>query len=400
MSVSSVDNRYKEVVIPAVIMGVATNIGLSILFFVLGAYGVVISPVISALFFVVFYFLLKKDVASSKQVSLMVAYFVVVEIFIHSYYLGWEMGFYYYMFLLPIIFLMNSNWKTWMIVFFNSSIAFFSVLLWILTYNRVPTFHTLSETVTFLNLLNLVATATVIFVIMLYFSRAINTKDEALVKANIALEHQNKEIAGQREKLEVLLKEVHHRVKNNLQIISSLLSLERGGIEDEEVQKIFNESKRRVEAIALIHQKLYQDSNFNKVDFNSYLEEILDSQKIMNPKVNYSLESDKIVLDLDAAVPLGLIVSELLTNSIKHAFKDEQAPKLVVKMNANGTEIELLVSDNGPGLSSDFTLEGSKSLGFEIITALVEQIDGKIDYCNNKEGGAQFKIYFKNTILL
>lgn len=389
------ENRYKQVMIPAIIMGIITNIGLSLMFALINASAIVVSPILSAALFIVFYFILKKDIVTSKQVSLMITYFVVLEIFIHSYYLGWGMGFYYYMFLLPVIFLMNANWKTWMVIFFNVSIAILCLLLWKITYNNIPQFIVDAELVSNLNLINLVATASVIFVIMLYFSRTINTKDEALVKANVELENQNKEIVGQRKKLEVLLKEVHHRVKNNLQIISSLLSLESGEIENEEVKKIFNESKRRVEAIALIHQKLYQDSNFSRVDFNSYLEEILTNQKKMDSQVQFSLDSDEIALDLDTAVPLGLIVSELLTNALKHAFYEERSPRLETKLIFNKPVVELIVSDNGRGLSDNFNLNQPESLGFEIITALIEQIDGNIECYNNETGGASFKINFK-----
>jgi len=385
--------------IPAILMGVVTNVFLTLLFIYIDAFIVILSPLISLILFLIYFFLLKSDKLTSKLVFLIVSYTVVIEIFIHSYCLGWDMGFYYYMFLLPIIFLLNSTWKMWMIVFFNSSIVVLSILLCYLVYGEVSIFPVPKALKSLVGLVNLLASGGIIFVIMLYFSRTINKKDEALVNANIELVNQNKKIIGQHDNLEVLLKEVHHRVKNNLQIISSLMSLERNTIENNEVIEILNESKRRVESIALIHQNLYLDTNFNRVDFNSYLEEILNSQQIMSPDLDCLLDSPKIVLDLDTAVPLGLIVSEMITNAIKHAYDNVDNPELKVLLLKSGNDFELLFSDNGCGLSEDFNLDNPESLGLEIITALTAQIDGEIECFNNENGGASFKILLKNKLI-
>lgn len=393
-----VNNRFKQVMIPAVLMGVITNIYLACLFAYIEAFNVVVSPVISAFLFLIYFILLKKDKLTSKQISLIVAYTVVVEIFIHSYYLGWGMGFYYYMFLLPVIFLMNSKWKNWMMIFFNSSIAVACVLLWFIVYGRDSVYPVPEAMKSLVGLVNLTATASVIFVIMIYFSRTINRKDEALMRANIELGLQNKEIVGQHKSLEILLKEIHHRVKNNLQIISSLMSLERNTVENKEVVKILNKSRRRVEAIALIHQKLYQDKSFNRVDFKSYLDEIMGIQHTINPNVICSVEASNVVLSLDVAVPLGLIISEMLTNSIKHGFKNIKNPKLHIVLTRNSENFQLLVEDNGVGLSEDFSLDQPESLGLEIITALTGQIGGSIEYFNNPKGGASFKLSFKDQL--
>ncbi|MDB4533795.1 hypothetical protein N9242_02915 [Vicingaceae bacterium] len=395
-----IDNRYKQVMIPAVLMGIITNISLAFLFAFLKAFDVVLSPIVSTVLFLIYFFLLKTDRLSSKQISLIVAYTVVIEIFVHSFYLGWDMGFYYYMFLLPIIFLLNSKWETWMVVFFNSSILLLSILLWCLVYNEVPVYLVDKNIVGYLDLFNLTTTALVILVIMIHFSRTINKKDEDLVKINIELEHQNQEIVGQHQNLEVLLKEVHHRVKNNLQIISSLMSLEHGNVENEEVGIILNESRRRVEAIALIHHKLYQDKKFNRVDFKSYLEEIMNTQHELNPEINCTVRAIDVVMSLDVAVPLGLIISEMITNSVKHAFIGIEKPELLAVLSKEEEGFQLLIEDNGIGLSKDFDLVHSESLGLEIITALTDQIEGSIECYNNQNGGASFKLCFNDQIII
>ncbi len=393
------ENRFKQVMIPAALMGVITNIGLAWLFSYIEAFDVILSPIICTVLFIVYFFLLKTDKLTSKQISLIVAYTVVIEIFIHSYCLGWGMGFYYYMFLLPLIFLLNSDWKNWMIVFFNSSIAVLSVLLWCFVYGKDSICPVPESVESYVNLFNLTASALVIIVIMIYFSRTINRKDEALIKANFELEEQNKEIIGQHKNLEILLKEIHHRVKNNLQIISSLMSLEHGNVKNEEVGIILNESRRRVEAIALIHHKLYQDKQFNKVDFKSYLEEIISAQEMMYPQVDCIVESPKAVLSLDIAVPLGLIISEMVTNSMKHAFVGIENPQLKMILSKSAEDnFDLTVQDNGVGLPDDFDVENPKSLGIEIITALTGQINGELECINNEVNGATFRLTFQDKL--
>ncbi|MGB0887264.1 MAG: sensor histidine kinase [Vicingaceae bacterium] len=396
MSENIAENRFKQVMVPSLLMGTLTNVYLTILFVYLNAIDVVISPAISTILFLAYFFLLQTKKLTPKQISLVVSCTVVLEVAIHSYYLGLVMGFYYYLFLLPIVFFLNSNWKTWMVIFFNSSIVFFSVGIWFFIHDRTPIYVVDKDVEGYVNFINVAATAGITFFIMMYFSRTINKKDEDLIIANLELETRNKEIIGQHKNLELLLKEIHHRVKNNLQIISSLISLERGNVENEEVVRILNESRRRVEAIALIHQKLYQDKQFNRVDFKSYLEEIMRSQQDLNPHIIFKVEATEVVMSLDVAVPLGLIISEMITNSVKHAFEGIEEPTLFAKLSEEEDAFTLLVEDNGVGLTKDFSLEYPESLGLEIITALTDQIDGTIECFNNTASGASFKLTFKD----
>ena len=178
-----------------------------------------------------------------------------------------------------------------------------------------------------------------------------------------------------------------------MQIISSLISLQTNKVEDTEVLAVLNESRRRIEAIALIHQKLYQDNRVNRVDFKSYLEEIMQTQERMTPHVKCNLQASEIILKLDTAVPLGLIISEMIVNSIKHAFGNTDDPELQLIVTSEGDNIELIVQDNGIGLPEGFDLKESSSLGSEIILALADQINAEIEYSNDK--GARFEIHFR-----
>ena len=170
--------------------------------------------------------------------------------------------------------------------------------------------------------------------------------------------------------------------------------MQRRTIEDEKIVEILNESSRRIDAIALIHQKLYQDEKFDKVDFKSYLKELMENQQAMNSDLKCVLSSEEIILSLDTAVPLGIIISEMITNSIKHAFDGIENPELNVSILSSGNDYELIVKDNGVGLSEDFDLNNPKSLGMEIISALTHQIGARIEYSNSN--GAIFSIFFRN----
>ena len=390
------NDRYKQAMIPALIMGILTNIYIALVLIYVGANGTLFSPITGGLIFIGLFLLLKRDIINSKQAFLITGYSVAIEIWIHTHVLGWNAGFVYYIFLLPTVFLLNSKWKTWMVVLFNSSIGLLTILLLIIYGGSSPSHPIAEETRSIINMLNITATGVIVFVVMIYFSRTINKKDEALIEANIELEQQYAEISGQHQRQQILLKEIHHRVKNNLQIISSLISLQGAKVKDKEVVSILNESRRRIAAIALIHKKLYQDSNLHRVDFKSYLEELMDSQQMMVNHLKYNVKSSKVMLNLDTAVPLGLIVSELVVNAIKHAFEGVQNPEINVTLNELNQGYLLEIMDNGKGLPKDFDLKNPSSLGTEIIVALEEQIQAKIEY--SSQAGAKFSIQFSEQL--
>lgn len=382
--------------IPALIMGVLTNLYIASVLIFVGAYEALFSPAIGTVVFLVCFFLMNTDKISAQLTFLIVAYCVAFEVAIHTYFLGWDSGFIYFMFLLPIVFLLNTQWEKWMIIFFNSSIVLITFIIFYLYHDEEAAHLISAEAESFINLFNVTGTGLIVVVIMLYFSQSISKKDESLMEANIELERQNVEISAQHEHQKILLKEIHHRVKNNLQIISSLMSLQRRAVADKEVVEVLNDSRRRVEAIALIHQKLYQDNRVNRVDFKSYLEEIMESQQEVTPHIKCNVEAVELILNLDTAVPLGLIISEMIVNSIKHAFGNVEDPELNVILSRDGDDYELILKDNGIGFPLDFDLAKPQSLGTEIIIALTDQIKAKIEHSN--DNGAQFKISFREKV--
>ena len=217
-------------------------------------------------------------------------------------------------------------------------------------------------------------------------------------KQNVLLTNQKEIINKSLHEKEILLKEIHHRVKNNLQIISSLLNLQSNRIENDEISVLLNESKNRIQAIALVHDKLYRSNDFTSINFKEYLLEILNYQKNIYIKPNQELKIESncedVHLNLDVAVPLGLIASELITNAFKHGFKNISQPLINLELKRiNQNQVVLIVSDNGGGLPTDFDINTSTTLGMELITALTEQINGSVDFKN--ENGTHFSVTFK-----
>ncbi len=184
---------------------------------------------------------------------------------------------------------------------------------------------------------------------------------------------------------EVLLKEIHHRVKNNLQIISSLLNLQSAEIEDPKASQKFRESQDRVKAMALIHERLYQSSDLAKIDFAGYVRSLtghlLRSYKINANVIRLNLEVDSVPMNLDVAIPCGLIINELVSNAFKYAFPNGNTGEIRVHFGEqnNGT-LKLIVQDNGIGFPENTNPEDSDSLGLKLVRSLTEQLGGSISY--------------------
>jgi len=204
---------------------------------------------------------------------------------------------------------------------------------------------------------------------------------------------------------EVLLKEIHHRVKNNMQIISSLLSLQAGRIKNKKMQEMFKVSQDRIKSMALIHEKLYQSKDLARIDFSDYIRSLTNNlfsiYRVGMEAINIKLDLDEFYLDINTAIPLGLIVNELISNSLKYAFHEERAwgeggksqGEIRISLRSdNEGRTKLVVCDNGVGLPKDLDFRKTKSLGLQLVNDLVEQIDGSIEL--QKRGGTAFKITF------
>jgi two-component sensor histidine kinase/GAF domain-containing protein len=196
---------------------------------------------------------------------------------------------------------------------------------------------------------------------------------------------------------EVMLREIHHRVKNNIQIISSLLRLQSRYIKDEKALELLDESQNRIRSMALIHEKLYQSQDLSRIDFSDYIAKMITHlfaiYKVEFSRIRHRVDANKIQLDINRAIPCGLIINELITNALKHAFPEDREGELIITMlSLAGDQYELTVKDNGMGLPEGFDPAKKGTLGFQIVNDLVKQLDGSIEVRGDK--GTEIVIRF------
>ncbi len=201
-------------------------------------------------------------------------------------------------------------------------------------------------------------------------------------KANMILEEKNQKIAEALHEREILLKEVHHRVKNNLQIISSLLSLQNKFSENKSPSDILHQSQDKIQAMAIIHEKLYQSQDLSSINLKTYLDSLLEyfktSYQLTDKNISIHTAIDAIALDMDHLVPCGLIINEILTNSIKYAFPDHKQGNIHIQAVQKQEQCVLTIQDDGIGFSKTFQPSEAQSLGLRLIHGLTRQIKGYV----------------------
>lgn len=233
----------------------------------------------------------------------------------------------------------------------------------------------------------------VIFILFLFNLREVRVQAKELARTNEELREANLS----KEEKEVLLKEIHHRVKNNLQIIKSLIRLQGIGERDEHLNDVLNEFEQRVSSMALVHEALYKSGDLAKVDVNSYYEDLVNDlifaynlQQNVEAKISIDMEN----LGIDTLVPLGLLTNEIISNSLKHGLEANTNGIITVDLKKiEDDRCELFIGDNGKGFDFEQERTSRNSLGTELILTLVEQLDGEYEFSN--EGGAYYRIRFK-----
>lgn len=195
---------------------------------------------------------------------------------------------------------------------------------------------------------------------------------------------------------DVLLREINHRVKNNMQIISSLLRLQSRSIKDPHLVEMFKESQNRIRSMALIHEKLYQTKDFASINFAQYIRSLLvhlfHTYKVNPNIVRMRTDLEDVFLDISKAIPCGLIINELVSNSLKHAFPSNRKGEIAVRLSSNLRKTKIVISDSGVGLPKDIDLREPETLGLQLVSDLVRQVDGKIRL--ERSEGTAFHISF------
>jgi two-component system, sensor histidine kinase PdtaS len=195
---------------------------------------------------------------------------------------------------------------------------------------------------------------------------------------------------------ELLLKEVYHRVKNNLQIVSSLINLQIRKVKNEEAASLLKQSIDRIKAMSILHEKLYQSKDLAKIEFNDYVrslaEHLFFGFGTQTSQIKLNLSIDQVYLDVDTAIPCGLIINELVTNALHHAFPDSQPGEISISFKHDQGDYVLMVWDNGIGIPADFELNINNSLGLQLVNSLANQLLGKLAIDITK--GSKFTIRF------
>jgi len=202
------------------------------------------------------------------------------------------------------------------------------------------------------------------------------------------------------EQKEVMLREIHHRVKNNLSIVISLLNLQIRNNPDPQLGRIIHDIEMRIRSMALIHEHLYRSESIDKIPLASYLHSLstIISGTFSGHRINLVSQFDKVDVSIETALPLGLIANELIINAFKYAYPFQEKGDIIVSLKPDQENMwAMVIQDNGVGLPDSFSMDSEKSLGMFIVRLLVEQIDGKIDIIRNN--GTTFIIRFKETII-
>jgi two-component sensor histidine kinase len=195
---------------------------------------------------------------------------------------------------------------------------------------------------------------------------------------------------------ETMLREIHHRVKNNLQIISSLLSLQINKISDPRTIEALRDSQSRVQSMALVHEHLYRGEDFSRIDFSDYIHalatNLFQSYKAADENIQFEQEIAEISVDISTAIPLGLIINELITNSLKYGFKEKKDGLLSITATEDAQSLNIIVGDNGSGIPEGITLENQTSLGLRLVKTLTGQLHGTVAI--DRTGGTKFVFTF------
>ena len=207
---------------------------------------------------------------------------------------------------------------------------------------------------------------------------------------------QERKIRQSLEEKEMLLKEIHHRVKNNLAIISSLLELQKDGVSDD-IKKMLSSSQNRIKSIAKVHEKLYESTTLSDIPLDAYISELTQEiQKAYNSSekdIKIDVNVSPVSININDAIPIGLILNELINNAFKHAFKDQQSGHLRISLSELNTGYLLSVESDGNKMEENYDPSTSTSLGMTLIDVLVQRINGKLDIEQDK--WTKFKIYFE-----
>jgi len=220
--------------------------------------------------------------------------------------------------------------------------------------------------------------------------------EEMVKERTIKLAETNLELQREIAQKELLLKEIHHRVKSNMQLISNMLSIQETQIKDESARKVFREGWSRIRFMVLVHEKLYQSGDFTGINFaeftKSLLNDLFGTYNVEEGTINLKISVKNVYLDINLAIPCGLIINELVSNSLKYGFQEQQKGEIIIEFESKNSIYELTVGDNGKGFPKYLDFRNAESLGLQLVRLLCKKINATIELDRSK--GTLFKIVF------
>jgi len=223
-----------------------------------------------------------------------------------------------------------------------------------------------------------------------------------LTKTNLKLQKEVEERKQAEKNKEILLKEIHHRVKNNMQIILSLLKMQARQIDDDKLMKFYKDSQDRIYSMGLVHEQLYQSKDLSRIDFKGYVKKLVHNLQASFDQhireIVIKIDIKDVYIDIDIAIPCGLIINELVSNAFKYAFTKGKQGTLQITMHPKNDMVELVIKDNGIGMADTDSDKTKKinTLGIKLVQNLVEhQLSGEINMAQNQ--GTEYKICFNNS---
>jgi two-component sensor histidine kinase len=319
--------------------------------------------------------------------------------FINQYY-PIETGSYLYYFplIVSIVLLSNPNFKDkFSLIYMAICIIFFAIDL-LFDFSDYAVQELTEAQIKQLWYYNVIISASVTAILSILLTRLIAKQNKDMIEQNDNLKKAKETVNTSLKEKEILLAELHHRVKNNLAIISALLNLQEDATSSEEAKQVLSDSKTRIMSMALVHKMLYENPELKSIDFGKYASELiyeLFNSYNLSKSVLITEEYDNIVLPVSKSVPLGLVLNEIVTNSIKYVFKYSPKNKgqFYVSLKQNNNMVKLIVKDNGSGFPAGFDPDSETvSLGIYLIKTLTEQVDGKVRFSNDM--GAKIELDF------
>ncbi len=315
-----------------------------------------------------------------------------VEVFIFSTALGFDSGIYLYLFAAPLLvyLLFDFNQRKTILFYLFTYILTFLIIYFNQRIDFMPPFIIESGVQKAIYAFNFCCTFFMCFMLVLYFA---NNNHNYILNLTMNKNLLQKSLQDR----ELLLSEIHHRVKNNLAVVSALLELQTSYVEDEKVKNVIIESKNRIKSIALLHEKLYENKLLGEIDVKEYINELINYIKqtfnYKNKNIEFDLNIDSIKLNIDDAMPLSLIINELITNSYKHAFTNQDNGKINISILPKGNRMHFSYADNGQGIQTE-NKENINQFGMTLIEALAHQLDAT--YVIEKiDEGFSFKMQVK-----